>query len=80
MTEEAYNKAAELLGKIYKIQETLRFFSIVKESAYPCAPYLTDGHGNTCPVPPAIEKEEFKLIKTEYCNQLEALKKEFKKL
>lgn len=29
MTEEAYNKAAELFGKIDEIQATLRFFSEV---------------------------------------------------
>lgn len=80
MTKEQYDKAAELLGKIYKIQETLRFFSIVEKSEYPCAPFVADGHGHTCSIPPNIEKKVFELVKTEYNKQLEALKKEFEKL
>ncbi len=80
MAEEAYNKAAELSEKIYNIQEYLRFFSEVEKSAYPCAPFVADGHGHTCYIPPNIEKEVFKLVKTEYCKQLEALKKELEEL
>lgn len=80
MTVEQYNKAAELFGKIDEIQATLRFFSVEEEYACPYEPYVADGHGNSCPIPPNIVKSVLELIETEYCKQIEELKKELEEL
>ena len=80
MTVEQYEKAAELLEKINKIQVRLHFFSIVQNSTSPCELCISDGRGHSCSIPPTIDKEVLDLVKTEYCKQLEALKKELEEL
>lgn len=80
MTAEQYKKATELLEKINRIRGRLDFFDLAQNPPSPCEHYISNGQGYSCPIPSTIEKEVLELVKTEYCKQLETLKKELEKL
>jgi hypothetical protein len=79
MTQEQYDKASELLGKIERIQTELTTLEDIQQYSYPSFS-LSGMRGSTCSIPPEIEEDVYGLIKTEYCKQLEALKKELEEL
>lgn len=77
MTEEAYNKATEILAKVSIINEQISLLDMIEN--YP-NPYISDGNGHACNIPLEISTEIFNIIRKEYWKKNQALEKEFEKL
>lgn len=77
MTEEAYNKATEILAKVSIINEQISLLNMIEN--YP-NPYISDGNGHACNIPLEVSTEIFNLVRKEYWKKNQMFIKELKEL